>query len=261
MAKPLAFRDLRRALLAHDSRFEFRQGKGSEMVLSHPDFRPSCSLPHHGDGDTVGIRDLLKIERAFGLPRGFFDPRHHERKAPAPAPTSEFAVVPMPPITRDPLFNFIRVEDGMVFSYFGDVVPYGWVNVHRTARCAVCNEDVQDNGEPCFWCGTMPDPSLFDPRISGGTPTGGSTGSGRRSSPTRSSRRKKGGRAGFRGDTRMIQAEFAWTMRTSLCNTATRYRPAGCLPAAPLRQKARGKRTLSAHLRDTSADVSFMKWL
>lgn len=82
MAKPLAYHALKRTLLCHDRRFAFRPGKGSEIVLSHPDSRRTCCLPHHGDGHTISVPVLRRIERDFRLPPGFFEPRHR-RKAPA----------------------------------------------------------------------------------------------------------------------------------------------------------------------------------
>jgi hypothetical protein len=52
-------------------------------------------------------------------------------------------------------------------------IPDGWVTIHRIARCPVCNECMHDNGEPCFICGKLPDPSIFAPKGSA-PPTGGS---------------------------------------------------------------------------------------
>lgn len=87
MAKPLTFRDLRRQLLDHDPRFAFRPGKGSEVVLSHPEVRAACRLPHHGDGHTVRPPVLQKVARKFALPPGFFHPGHR-RKASSGCPSS-----------------------------------------------------------------------------------------------------------------------------------------------------------------------------
>jgi hypothetical protein len=80
MRKPLTYRDLLRLLRAHDSRFDIRPGKGSERVLCLQGRPVTCCLPHHGDGHTIGVGLLTRIERAFKLPRGFFD-RRDKRKA------------------------------------------------------------------------------------------------------------------------------------------------------------------------------------
>lgn len=86
MRSPLSYRDVLRALRAHDARFDTRPGKGSERVLSHPVIRgrpAHVCLPHHGDGHEIGVGLLARIERSFQLPRGFFDRRHKARSTPS----------------------------------------------------------------------------------------------------------------------------------------------------------------------------------
>jgi predicted RNA binding protein YcfA (HicA-like mRNA interferase family) len=165
MARQLKYREAERALLAHDRRFRFDRAKGSEIKLSHPNFRDTVTLPHHGDGDSIDVKILSKILRAFDLPKDFFDTRPRRKtRVPAPAMQDEFRIVPQPPLYRNPILDFIWVRNGVVDSFIpSELDLHGWVNVHRIGRCPVCNESVQDNGLPCFTCGTMPDASLFDP--------------------------------------------------------------------------------------------------
>lgn len=73
MPKPYRFRELRRALLAHDSRFEFWEdrGKGSERMIYHPDIegRPeSFPVKCHGEGTELRKGVISAIIRRFRLP-------------------------------------------------------------------------------------------------------------------------------------------------------------------------------------------------
>lgn len=64
--KTPSFRQLRRMLTAHDSRFEFytRKGKGSHRTIAHPDIHGeevSLILPVHGEGADVQTPYLRKL--------------------------------------------------------------------------------------------------------------------------------------------------------------------------------------------------------
>src|SRR5690606_16295073 len=80
MTKTMIYREVERALRAHDPRFCFERAKGSEIKLSHPDFREIVCLPHHGDGDIIGSGLLARIGRAFELPRDLFAPASPKAK-------------------------------------------------------------------------------------------------------------------------------------------------------------------------------------
>ena len=74
MPKPYSFRELRKTLKKHDSRFEFwsTRGKGSERIIYHPDVNGSPrSFPvkYHGESTELRKGVISAIVRRFELPR------------------------------------------------------------------------------------------------------------------------------------------------------------------------------------------------
>jgi hypothetical protein len=77
MAKPKKYRDIVKALRAHDRRFEFwsNRGKGSERMIYHPDIngRPECfPIKCHGEGTELRQGVLGSLIRRFNLPKNLF---------------------------------------------------------------------------------------------------------------------------------------------------------------------------------------------
>ncbi|MFY9988588.1 MAG: type II toxin-antitoxin system HicA family toxin [Chthoniobacterales bacterium] len=77
MPKPLRFREVWQRLSDHDSRFEVytKRGKGSEVMLSHPDVngRAECIPVTNHKGRDVGKGLLKAVIRRFNLPGDIFD--------------------------------------------------------------------------------------------------------------------------------------------------------------------------------------------
>ena len=75
MPKPYKYRELRKTLLAYDSRFEFweHRGKGSERIIYHPDIdgrSESFPVKCHGEGTELRKGVIAAIIRRFRLPAG-----------------------------------------------------------------------------------------------------------------------------------------------------------------------------------------------
>jgi hypothetical protein len=75
MPKPYTYRDLVKALRAHDRRFEVFEGrgKGSERIIYHPDVDGSPRshpVKHHGAGTELRKSVISSIIRRFKLPKG-----------------------------------------------------------------------------------------------------------------------------------------------------------------------------------------------
>jgi hypothetical protein len=78
MPRPKSFRDMRKALRAHDKRFSIieNRAKGSERMIYHPDIdgRPeSFPVKCHGEGTELRPGVLAGIIRRFKLPKDTFD--------------------------------------------------------------------------------------------------------------------------------------------------------------------------------------------
>ena len=77
MPKVYKFRELKRLLREHDSKFEFWavRGKGSERMIYHPDVEgrsKSHPLKCHGNNQEIRRGALSSIIRRFKLPKSIF---------------------------------------------------------------------------------------------------------------------------------------------------------------------------------------------
>lgn len=75
MPRPCKYRELTKALKAHDARFEFwtNRGKGSERIIFHPDVEgrsESFPVKCYGEGTELRRGVISAVIRRFKLPDG-----------------------------------------------------------------------------------------------------------------------------------------------------------------------------------------------